>query len=121
MKCLVLLVDDEADLLDLYSIMLESNGYEVVRAINGEEAVQTFRKLARTRRKPDVVIMDYRMPRKNGLEAASEILAESSTRIIFSSADESILPEVQRLGGQFMKKPYSFEALKQGLESARAT
>lgn len=119
MRCLVLLVDDELDLLELYALMLETNGYEVAKAVNGEEAVKIYRELLSESKKPDIIIMDYRMPRKNGIEAAQEILAESRTVIIFSSADESIVPQVKKLGARFMKKPFSFEALRKGIESAQ--
>ena len=64
----ILVVDDEADIRDVLKITLEAEGYEVTEAENGEEglkAVQT---------KPfDLVLLDYKMPRMNGLEVCRQI------------------------------------------------
>ena len=61
----LLLVDDEADFVWLTARMLEDAGYHVLEANNGEEALERFEKDS-----PDLVLMDYRMPGKNGLETS---------------------------------------------------
>ncbi len=50
-------------------------------------------------KKPDIILMDHRMPKKNGIEASKEILKiNGKTKIIFLSADSSIKEEVLSIG-----------------------
>jgi len=68
MKIRVLLVDDEAEFVDVLAERLESRDFEVSKAFNGEEA------LAQIKEKPlDVVILDVQMPGKGGVETLREI------------------------------------------------
>lgn len=59
----ILIVDDEADILDLLEYNLKKEGYEVLRATNGEDAL----KIAE-RNKPDMAILDIMMPKMDGIE-----------------------------------------------------
>jgi len=69
----ILLVDDETFLHEIYSDFLQLHGHKVVGiAYNGEEAVALYRSLPK---KPEIVIMDQRMPIKSGVDATKEILA----------------------------------------------
>lgn len=68
---MVLLVEDEEHVSLLYRQALEDRGYEVVCAMNGQEAVDLAR-----RQTPDVVIMDINLPEKmDGIESMSRILS----------------------------------------------
>ena len=68
----ILLVDDERDLLMIYEKLLALEGHDVVdSASNGKEAIEKFGELPI---KPDIIIMDYRMPVLDGLVAMKEIL-----------------------------------------------
>jgi CheY-like chemotaxis protein len=67
-KWLVLLVEDQLDARELYAEYLSYAGFSVATAINGHEAVSLARLL-----KPDVVLMDIRMPGMNGLEATADL------------------------------------------------
>ena len=68
----ILLVDDERDLLMIYTKLLMMEGHDVVdSASNGKEAIKKFAELPI---KPDIIIMDYRMPVLDGLVAMKEIL-----------------------------------------------
>ena len=62
----VLLVDDEADLLSLWKLRLESNGYDVTTALSGEEALAKMSVI-----NPNVVLTDLRMPGINGMDLFS--------------------------------------------------
>ena len=64
----ILLVDDEEDLLTILGAKLESAGFEVAKATDGKEALEQMRK-----EKPDLVIMDVKMPVMNGVEAVTEM------------------------------------------------
>ena len=63
----VFIVEDEVELMDLYVEVLELDGHTVVgTAENGVEAIEKFAALEGC---PDAIIMDYRMPIKNGIQA----------------------------------------------------
>jgi DNA-binding NtrC family response regulator len=68
----ILMVDDDVDFVWLTVRMLEDAGYHVLEARNGEEALAYFEKEA-----PDLVLMDYRMPGKDGLETSVQMKALS--------------------------------------------
>ncbi|MBN1587002.1 MAG: response regulator [Candidatus Omnitrophica bacterium] len=59
----ILIVDDDEDILDVLRITLESEDYEVHSAMDGEEALESIR-----RRPPDLAILDYNIPKINGIE-----------------------------------------------------
>jgi CheY-like chemotaxis protein len=65
----LLVVEDERSLRELYQLELESEGYEILLAKDGIEAVELVEKTP-----PDLIIMDIRMPRMDGLEAMGKIL-----------------------------------------------
>lgn len=78
----VLIVDDEPGMLRTLSAILEREGYVVTTAEDGERAVRLNEE-----QKFDVVLMDVRMPRKNGIEAFREISRQRpETRFILMSA-----------------------------------
>jgi len=98
-------------LQELYVYILKAYGFQVVGiASNGKEAVNMFKSFFE---KPDIVVMDHRMPIKNGFEASKEILQiNDNTKIIFASADVSIRDEVLELGVcGFLKKPFTKKTL----------
>ncbi len=65
MKSLILFVDDEKDLLSNMKIILESNDYQVVTALNGKKALEV---LSRLEKNPDIIISDILMPEMNGYD-----------------------------------------------------
>ncbi len=69
----VLIADDEPAIRKLYERELKKEGYEVLFATNGQEAVQMVRE-----GHPDVIVMDIRMPGMDGIEAMSRILEEDN-------------------------------------------
>jgi len=69
----VLVADDEVSIRKLYQRELQEEGYNVVFATNGQEAIQKVRDMT-----PDLVIMDIRMPGMDGLEAMGRILEENN-------------------------------------------
>jgi len=64
----ILIVDDEANFVEIMKQRIESWGYEVTSALNGKEALDFF-----TARKPDVLILDYFMPDINGIDLLKKI------------------------------------------------
>jgi DNA-binding response OmpR family regulator len=65
---LVLVVDDDPDLVEAISMKLESKNYKVSKAYDGIEAWDRIKK-----ERPDLIILDVMMPRKNGYEVCDEI------------------------------------------------
>ncbi|MBY9007443.1 MAG: response regulator [Candidatus Lokiarchaeota archaeon] len=112
----IFIVEDDEFLSILYRKVLVLNGYEVIAsAQNGQEAINIYKEL---QNKPDVIIMDHRMPIKNGLEAAEEILKINiNSKIIFASADTTIKEKAMSIGAvSFKNKPFTMNKLIQNIE-----
>lgn len=80
----ILIADDDPVILRLIQVNLELEGYEVLTANNGEEAVA-----AATAENPDLVILDIMMPRVDGYQACEQLKSSEATRdipVIFLSA-----------------------------------
>ncbi len=80
----ILVAEDERDIRDLIEFTLRFGGHEVITARNGEEAVQLAPK-----EKPDLILLDVRMPRMTGYEACRAIKAMDGlqhTPVVFLSA-----------------------------------
>jgi response regulator of citrate/malate metabolism len=109
----VLIVEDDLSLQHLYELMLKTFGFKVLaKASNGKEAMDVFLSLEN---KPDVILMDHRMPVKNGLDTTIEILrCNSHSKIIIISADRSIKKKALSIGAvHFIEKPFSVEKLRE--------
>ncbi|MBW2029515.1 MAG: response regulator [Deltaproteobacteria bacterium] len=76
-KKYILVVDDDPDLVETVAMMLESKGCEVGRAYDGVEAEDAIKD-----RRPDLVILDIMMPRKDGYVLCAEMKAKEETRDI---------------------------------------
>ena len=78
----ILCVDDDQGVLQLYHEELTDEGYKVILAKDGKEALSKYAK-----EKPDLVIMDIRMPEMNGLKVLTAILGiDRQASIIFNTA-----------------------------------
>ncbi|MEE9377061.1 MAG: response regulator [Candidatus Lokiarchaeia archaeon] len=107
----IFIVDDDQSLQRLYGLILKEAGFEIVdTAINGKVAVEKYNKL---KVKPDLILMDHRMPIKNGLDAMAEILKiNKKAKIIFASADMSVKQKALSLGAcEFLDKPFKMQKL----------
>jgi two-component system chemotaxis response regulator CheY len=96
--------------------MLTTFGFTVIgKANNGKDAVDLYNSLET---KPDIILMDHRMPQKNGIEASIEILKKNShTKIIFTSADKSVEQKALSIGvSSFLEKPFTITALHKEIE-----
>ena len=90
------MVEDDRTINDALAQRLVAEGYVVDQAFDGPSAVD----LARLT-EPDVVLLDYRMPGRNGIEIATEILAEDPDQhvLLFSAYfDDDIVAEAARIG-----------------------
>jgi signal transduction histidine kinase/CheY-like chemotaxis protein len=108
----VLAVDDESTILALARDVLELNGYRVLTARNGEEALRIYRDRHAA---IDLVLLDLTMPVMGGVECFRRMRAiDPGVRVIISSgfSSESSAAEVMREGAlDFLAKPYDIQAL----------
>jgi two-component system phosphate regulon response regulator PhoB len=104
----ILIVDDEEDILELLSVNLKREGYEVLRAENGEDAVS----MASTE-KPDLVILDLMLPGVDGLTVCKMIKGSSLTKhipIIMLTAkgqEVDIVKGLEQGADDYVTKPFS--------------
>lgn len=77
----ILVCDDDREIVEAISIYLEQEGYEVLRAYDGEEAIKVLEK-----EEADLLIIDVMMPKLGGVEATFRIREKSSIPIIILSA-----------------------------------
>ncbi len=87
------------------------SGFQVLGiANNGDEAIKMFKSF---QKRPDIIILDYRMPIKNGIDALKAILEiDESSKIIFASADRTIKEKVYLQGAKgFLDKPFTHKKL----------
>ena len=78
----ILLVDDDESIQLLYREELKDEGYNVVSAFNGEEALELF-----SREKPDLVVLDIQMPDMNGIEVLRQMkMMDEKIPVVLSSA-----------------------------------
>jgi DNA-binding response OmpR family regulator len=112
----ILLVDDEQSILTLLSYPLRKDGYEVVRAANGSEALARF---AET--EFDLVVLDVMMPRIDGLEVCRRLRASSSVPIIMLTAKSEEIDKVLGLelgADDYITKPFSMREFRSRVKAA---
>jgi CheY-like chemotaxis protein len=73
----ILFAEDQLDFLAVNKLFLERHGYRVVAAEDGEQAVQAAQEC-----RPDVIVMDFSMPRMDGIRATAALKTHPSTRDI---------------------------------------
>jgi two-component system chemotaxis response regulator CheY len=101
----VMIVDDDTFLHKVLGRILTIGGHTVVEsAYNGAEAIEKYVAL---NQRPDIVLMDHRMPVMNGVTATREILhLDNSAVIVFISADNTVEEEAMNAGALgFLTKP----------------
>lgn len=110
----ILIVDDEKAIVDLLVNLLEDNGYVVLTAINGEEALKILEQ-----ERPDLIISDVMMPMMDGLALLRQIWNRTEWRtikIILSSA--APLKAADNIHfDKFISKPFDLDTLEQLVKS----
>ncbi|HDR7567479.1 TPA: response regulator transcription factor [Bacillus mycoides] len=101
----ILIADDEVEIAELIGIHLEKEGYHVVKATDGEEAVLIIQS-----QPIDLVILDIMMPKMDGYEVTRQIRVKYNMPIIFLSAKTSDFDKVTGLvlgADDYMTKPFA--------------
>jgi two-component system alkaline phosphatase synthesis response regulator PhoP len=110
MKARILLVEDEENLLSTLALNLELEGYEVITATNGKEALQLFKN-----NRIDLVVLDIMLPEINGIDVCKEIRKENrSVFILFLSARSMGSERIEGLkagADDYLSKPFNLEEL----------
>lgn len=105
----ILVVDDEKPIADILQFNLEKEGYEVVCAYDGEEALKKMEEA-----KPDLVLLDIMLPNKDGMEVCREIRKHYNMPIIMLTAKDSEIDKVLGLelgADDYVTKPFSAREL----------
>ncbi|GGI10237.1 response regulator transcription factor [Gottfriedia solisilvae] len=102
----ILVVDDEEHILTLIKFNLEQAGFQVVTAIDGDEALQKA-----TDEKPELIVLDLMLPKKDGMEVCKELrLQRNTTPILMVTAKDDEFDKVLGLelgADDYMTKPFS--------------
>ena len=105
----VLVVEDEPTLLEMLRYNLSKEGYQVLTAADGLQAIE-----AATRERPDLVILDIMLPKLDGFEVCRHLRREMTTPILMLTAKESEVDKVVGLelgADDYMTKPFSMREL----------
>lgn len=118
MRKTILLVDDETDILFTVSQVLETFGYNVIKAKNGQECLE---KLCDMRDNPDLVLLDIMMPEISGWDVAAKIKDNPDWKkipIVFLTAkgDTMSIGMGNLTSMDYIVKPFDINDLKQRLE-----
>jgi len=105
----ILVVDDERNIVDLVRLYLEKEGFGVVAAADGEEALLLHR-----RHEPDLVILDLMLPKLDGLEVCREIRRQGDTPVLMLTARSDDIDAIVGLelgADDYVTKPFNPRAL----------
>jgi len=115
----ILVVDDESQLVDMVSMRLKANSYEVVSANSGREGIEKARQ-----QKPDLILLDVLMPEMDGYQALGALKKDSQTKLIpvIMFTAKSQLEDVARaseLGVEdYIVKPFDHRVLLDKIKKA---
>jgi DNA-binding response OmpR family regulator len=106
----ILLAEDEPSLGQIIKESLESREYHVILCKDGKEALESYYK-----EKPQLLVLDVMMPKKDGFTLAKEIrMQDAKTPIIFLTAKSQtrdVIEGFTKGGNDYLKKPFSMEEL----------
>ncbi|MCD8157486.1 MAG: response regulator transcription factor [Clostridiales bacterium] len=107
-KYTILVADDSAEIREVLKVLLESEGYNVIEAVNGADAVE------KADENTSLIILDIMMPVKDGYKACTEIREKTMAPILFLTAKTEDSDKTMGfcLGGDdYMVKPFSFSEI----------
>ncbi len=114
MTCKILIVDDEPNIVLSLEYLMKREGYEVLVAHDGEEALDVLR-----REHPRLVLLDVMMPKKSGFEVCQELRADDAIKdtlvlMLTAKGRETDVAKGQGVGANaYMTKPFSTRDLVQ--------
>ena len=111
----VLIVEDEIKILSVMESFLQSEGYDVLTAMDGQTALQLYRE-----HKPDIVILDWMLPHLNGLDTCRQLRQTGSPGIIMVTAKSEETDKIVGLemgADDYLTKPFSLRELSARIRS----
>ena len=130
----ILIAEDDPEIWQLYKDALQARNHQIAVTTNGEECLAKYKRLRKLKRRKqeesnnktsssafDIVVLDYKMPKKDGMEVAKEILdMNPDQRIIFVSAyvRETLEDSVKQLKRvvELIQKPFDVDAFVDTIE-----
>ena len=109
MERLILIVDDEAPIVEILKYNLTKSGYRVIVAYDGEEGYY-----AAINQKPDLILLDVMLPKMDGFEVLRKIREKQSTPVIMLTAREEEVDKILGLelgADEYITKPFSVREL----------
>ena len=107
----ILIVDDETGIVEEVKAYFEEVGYRVETADSGKDGLRILRRM-----KPDLVILDIKLPDMNGLEilrASKESMPQTKVIVMTGYVDQNLIDEAERLGRDaFLPKPFDLAHLE---------
>jgi DNA-binding response OmpR family regulator len=113
----ILIIDDEKHIVELVTVLLEDNEeYQILKAYDGEEGLMLVE-----RERPDLVLLDYMMPRMNGLEVLKEIKKHwpvTYVIIMTGKGSEKVAVTLMKAGASdYISKPFRADELEEIVET----
>lgn len=109
MKYKILIIEDEINLSNILADTLKNEGFKIYQSFNGEDGINSFYDI-----NPDLILLDINLPKKNGWSVCKEIRKDSNVPILFMTARDSEVDEIQGLelgGDDYITKPFSLKVL----------
>ncbi|MCH1626761.1 response regulator YycF [Fredinandcohnia quinoae] len=109
MDKIILVVDDEKPIADILQFNLQKEGYKVVCAYDGQEALEKVEEV-----KPDLILLDIMLPHKDGMEVCREVRKKYDMPIVMLTAKDSEIDKVLGLelgADDYVTKPFSTREL----------
>jgi len=117
MKQRVLIADDEKNMRWVLGQALDAEGYEIIEAANGKEALAAV-----AEQEPDILVLDHKMPAPDGMEVLRRLRAKGYRfPIIMLTAHGNVQTAVDAMkagASEYLTKPFDLEELKLGIEKA---
>ena len=110
----ILIVDDEPEMVQMLSRSLSRNGYEIITAFSGKEAITSIKSC------PDLILLDINMPEMDGIEALKRIkAADPSASVIMCSAmgqQAMVIESIQSGAKDFIVKPFQADRVIEAVQ-----
>ena len=91
----ILLVDDDLTLREMYEERLKAEGFDIIQASNGEEAIKKAKE-----NKPNIILLDIMMPKINGFDVLKELKADPDLKEIPVIVLTALIQDVDRVQGK---------------------
>ena len=112
----ILIVDDEAVIVELAGLLLKKRGFEVFSAFDGKQCLQMV-----AEHQPALVLLDYMMPVMNGLDALKVIRSQypdTSVVMFTGKGNEEVAAEIMKAGAaDYLRKPFTDSSLPERIDA----